>query len=287
MFKINDKLFEEDPGAADPTPAAPAAPSPAAPNFIDSIDDATVKTWAQGKGWKDPSMMAKSAYNLEKMMGAPADQLLRLPRSDDPEGFRQAMGRLGRPAEAKDYAIDPEGVEGFDPGFADAARSAFLDADLAKPQAEKLVSWWNTRNAEMVKQAADNYKLSVETGEKDLKKEWGNGYEKQFSIAEKAVKDLGFTEEMIDALDLRIGYAPTIRFLNGLGRKLGEDSFVSGKSGSFNPESMTPIEARQVWADMLQDPNMVKAMTDSMHPGHKAALEKKSKIFKVIYPDND
>src|SRR5438552_2036438 len=90
-----------------PTPAPTPTPPPAA--WHAGIEPEILGHW-QNKGWKidDPKEIAlaatKQAREAEKHFGVPADQLLKMPKPNaPPEDIKAFWGRLGAPAEAKDY----------------------------------------------------------------------------------------------------------------------------------------------------------------------------------------
>src|SRR5882757_381470 len=98
-----------DAAAAAAAATAAAAAAAAAKPWHDGVE-AEFIGHAQNKGWKldNPkeafAAAAKVARDLERHFGAPADQIIRMPKADAPpaeiSAFRQ---RLGWPAEAKDY----------------------------------------------------------------------------------------------------------------------------------------------------------------------------------------
>jgi hypothetical protein len=48
---------------------------------------------------------------------------------------------------------------------------------------------------------------------------------------------------------------------------------------------LTPDEAKAEWNKMTLDANVMAALKDKSHPGHKAAQEKQNQLFAVMYPN--
>jgi hypothetical protein len=249
------------------------------------LTEAADVAYVTNKGWKAPADVYKSYRGVETLIGKDPSTLLTIPRADDPVGQRVAFAKLGMPESADKYEIvAPEGAPDTYKAW---VKDTFHKAGLTAAQAKAL----STANTEYVKtQSAEGekaYNLSVQTDKATLLSEWRGGYERQMNAAQTAVKALGFTGEMIDALEQTQGYAATMRFFAALGSKLGEDSFVSGadKSGGGFGATMTPAEAGVEWEKIKADPVQAKALTDNSHPGHAAAALKQKQLFAIMYPE--
>lgn len=290
------QYFEDNPeasGSAPPvSPVSPVSPispvSPAPPvaqtSFLDSIEDPEVKEWAATKKWKDPAAAVQTAYHLQKMVGVPHEEIVRLPKVGDTEGFRNFMLKAGAPAEVSGYEISTEGIDSPDTGFIDWAKGAFLKASVTKEQAKELNASYNEYAAKNKQLLQETIAVKEAAEDRDLKTLWGNGYEKQISLAQRGAATFGFTAPMIDALQASVGYKETLMFLNKIGNTVTESSFVDGKGSGFSA-NMTPAEAKTAWMNMIQDEATMKALMDNTSPGHKAALEKKAQIFKIMHPE--
>ena len=131
-----------------------------------------------------------------------------------------------------------------------------------------------------------DYERNVTADKQALLKEWGGGSERMFNAATTAANALGFTQEMVDAIENAVGYGSTMKFFAGLGQKLSEDGFVSGdnnRGGAFS-DTLTPQEAKAQWDAAKLDPNFQKALFDASHPGHAAAKDRQAKLFSIMYP---
>ncbi len=266
-----------------PVPAPAPAPAPAAPEtpFYAGFEDATVKEWAEGKGWKSPEAVVKSAMNLEKMVGAPAEQVLRIPQEGDVEGWAKARQQLGAPAEATAYTVPGLGEDEASVAYGDVMRAAFHKAGLTQEQVDTIVGAGNEFVEGQESSREEDYKRTVEVQTRELQAEWGNGYERMMAIGRQASQRLGMTEEMISGMESAVGYAETIKFLSSLGERLGEDRYVEGNGNA----ALTPAQAKVAWETFKSDPNNIKALMNKGHAGHAAAMAKKQEIFAVMYPD--
>lgn len=273
------------PGPA-PTDTAPAPTSTPAPtSFVDSIQDAGLKAWATNKGWKDTESALRSAHQLEKMVGAPADEVLRLPKNADEKTIKAVFSKLGKPADPAEYKFFvPEGQQP-DTEFQDWARGAFHEADLTAAQAAKLSEKHETDRLAKLEAAQTKYNADVEAGNRELQRELGAGYERKLAMAKNAARELGFTKEMLDGMEAQVGYKETMKFMVGLTDKLGEDNFITGemKTSGFHSR-MTPEQAKDAWLKMTLDPETTKALLDKDHPAHKEMLTRKGKLFELMHP---
>lgn len=244
--------------------------------------------YVANKGWTSAADVIKSYQGAESLIGRDPSTLLTMPRADDPVGLRAVHSKLGMPETADKYEFDAP-AEGNVPANEDYmtwARGAFHKAGLSTAQAKQLVAENNAYAQAQFDKSVEDYDLSVQTDKTALLKEYGGGHERMMNAATAAAKSLNFTSEMIDALERTIGYGGTMKFFVGLGTKMSEDGFESGDQGNkggFGGQS-TPDEAKQQWEAMKIDPAESAALRDNQHPGHKAAKEKQTKLFAIMYP---
>jgi hypothetical protein len=273
------------------TPASGGAPSGGNAAPWHGITDATEAAYVANKGWQSPADVIKSYQGAEKLIGRDPNTMVALPRLDDPAGFRAVMSKLGLPETADKYDLGKpaEGQPAFDDNYLGWARNTFHELGLPASVAKALVAKNTEYVAGVMKQQAEDYQLSVTNDKATLQREWGGGYERMMNAATTAGKALGFTTEMIDSMEKSIGYAGTMKFMAGLGQKLGESGFVgaesSGNGANSFSNTLTPAEAKAQWQAMLLDPTATAALRDAQHPGHKAAKEKQTMLFGIMYKD--
>ena len=279
------------PASETPPPAAPAAGQPApAPQAahvggIPWLPDADPDTagYVQNKGWSGPGDVLKSYVNLEKLMGADrAGRTVEIPKDpDDAVAMGQFYERLGRPKTAEEYAL-PLPEKGADPEFAKWAKETFHEIGLTSAQARVLTEKWNGLMGGKIEagQAAAQSRL-VEEGNA-LRKEWGAAFEQNCRAVDMAVAQFGLDPETMVALRDAIGPAKAMKLFHQIGTKLGEDVFVSGGQSASN--IATPAAAQAQLKDLTMQRDFLDAFLNPSHPGHAAAVEKKSKLTALAYP---
>lgn len=153
------------------------AQQPDAP-FYSGFEDAEVKQWVEAKGWKSPEALAKSALHLERMAGAPSDQLVRLPQDRSPESLRPVFERLGAPSDPQGYEL-PSGENSI-PEYEKAVRETYHKLGLTKDQAKALTEFNLQFAEEYEKQANESRAASATVGEQELKREWATPFRDSF-----------------------------------------------------------------------------------------------------------
>ena len=264
-----------------------ATATPAAPWH--GITDPEAAKYVENKGWKGAGDVIKSYQGVEKFVGRDPSTLLSMPRGDDPVGLRAVFSKLGLPETADKYEIDvpKDGVKPDD-GYVKWARDTFHKAGLLPGQVKELSTAHNAYVKGLMAQQEKDYQVSVGADKAALLAEWKGGHERMMNVAQSAAKSLGFSPEVVDAIERSVGYAGTMKMFAEIGKKLGEDNFVTGgagKGGGFS-DMLTPDEAKGEWNAMKLDTNTMAALRDPSHPGHKGAKEKQTRLFKVMYPDN-
>ena len=222
----------------------------------------------------------KGFRNAEKYVGVPHEKLLRIPdwdKSDQVE-LDQFFSKLGRPASPKEYNLPvPEGAPSE---FADWAAGIFHEAGLNDRQGLKIAAKWNEYVSAMTQKEAESYQNAIAQQDKELKAEWGVAYEKEVTAAKKAAQGLGLKGEQIDALEKTLGFAGLMRMMANIGKKIGEDSFISSGSGNGNFGAMTPASARARITQLQGD----KEWAAKYLSGNVQAQSEMESLMKMAYP---
>lgn len=280
-------------GQAPVPPTAPAAgvvsPNPAPVNVTPQGDTsgAAAATWTAGlspelqgyiqnKGFKGPQDLADSYRNLEKLHGVPAERMLKLPESMESPEARAVWERLGAPKEAKDYAIDVKKFGG-DAETASMMGQTFFDAGIPKAAADKIVNklaeYGDARTAARGKQMQD----AIQSGEANLKNEWGAAFEQNKQLAKSASVALGLDAKQIDGLASVLGHEATLKLMHKLGSSVREDVFVQGKpAGGI----LAPSAAIQQRTDLMRD----QAFVQRYLSGDAEANAKMTALNQMISP---
>jgi len=249
-------------------PGTPPAGNPPAATWYGTPDTETLG-YMQARGYDKmtPDKAAieamKAHREAEKLIGAPAEQLLRLPKdASDLDGWNKVHARLGVPAEAKDYDISAvKRADGSAVADEEAAvlktiaRELNLPKDVAPVFVQKLVKLADEANAKM--DAEYTALLAVERD--TLAKNWGTNAANFKVVAENAAKAMGFDEDMLATLERNAGYAKVMEGFRQIGMKTGEDKFVTGASDKSAPIThaeatyrLLQLENDTIWWDKFQ-----------------------------------
>jgi hypothetical protein len=216
---------------------AAAEPNP----FLDGIEDEDLKAYAARKGFKSVTALAKSYANLEQQFSG-SEKIVKPAGDDDAEGWERVAKALGRPDTPEGYGLTE--LAGADAEFAGNAAKWLHDAGVPAGRAAKLAESWNayvSERANAEAQAAEQRDNAELAG---LRSEWGPDFDKQVEISRRAAKQFGISGAKLDALTQTWGVGDTMRFLNGIGKGLGEDTFVQGDGKSSFGVSVEQAAAR-------------------------------------------
>lgn len=236
--------------------------------------------YVQNKGWKAPADLVNSYRNLEKLHGVPPDQILKLPKEDDAEGWKGVWQKLGAPDSPDKYEI-PMPEAGGDEGFAKWARETFHGMNMPAGMARKLVESYNQYAASLGEGATKEYTAKVEADTTALKQKWGADYENNINLAKRAATELGLDGGKVEALEKALGFGGLMEFVHGLGTKLGtSDEFVGGdgKGGSGAPNTQAAALSR------IRDLKGDKSWTARYAAGDAEAKSEMKRLMQIAYP---
>ena len=238
------------------------------------------KGYVENKGWKTPADMLSSYVNLEKTVGGPADRLLRLPGDDKPESWNPIYDRLGRPKTPEEYQLPlPEGDNGE---FAKTASQWFHEQGVSKKAAQAIAAKWNDFAKQSVEKNTVEYQNKVKAEGEALKGEWKTDYDKNIALAQQAGQKLGFTKELVDHLESKLGFAGTIKFIHGLGAKMGEHGFhVSGTPGTGTTFGTSVEAAKAEITALRSDGDFQRRFGE----GDSVAVAKWKALHQAAFPD--
>lgn len=254
-------------GTADAAAVAAAAAATSKP-WYDGADDDT-KGYLQNRGWdkvdaKTAAFNAAKAHReAEKLLGIPADKIVRLPKdANDVEGTAAFRAKLGVPADPKDYDFSKvkfaDGTE-IGTAFKDTLSAALSKANVSKDGAPDIASavvkFMET--AETTNAGESAAKLAI--AKDALKANWGNNFNANMIVAQNAFKALGMPVEAAQALEATAGYDKVMEMFRNIGARIGEDTFVRstapGQTGSMSKEQATAALNEKLndslWADKL------------------------------------
>lgn len=245
--------FHFDDNAPPPSPPPAPAPPPAAA-WHDGIEAETLGFW-QNKGLDvtDPKKLAseltKWGRNAEKFIGAPPDQIIKLPKADaPPEDLRAFYERLGAPKEAKDY--DLSAVK--DATIADALRATAHEKGLSKDAASALAA--TVAKALESRASTDSTLDAAKLAEEKTKlaANWKDKFEFNQLQAMEGARRLGITPEAVKLMEQSIGYSGVMEAMRKIGASTREDTFVErgvGNAGEVTTREGAASRKQELMAD--------------------------------------
>lgn len=239
-----------------------------------------LRSFAEKKGWADPAQALQGYRGLEQLLGADrAGRTVTMPKEGADEQERAAFfERLGRPPEPAGYGLEQR--EGADPQWASEAARVMHEAGLSKSQAEQLAGWWESQLAGRQRQAETDYAARTRADLEALTAEWGAQAQERIETARRYARAAGFEEGELDAIERAIGTRAMLERFDAAGRGLMEDAAPADSAGVQTPA--TPQAARAALDRMLGDPEQSKMLMDARHPGHRDAVERKSRLERLI-----
>lgn len=251
------------------------------PEWVKGIEDQDLRVWAEGKHFPSPEQAVKTAYNLEKLMGADkaGRTVTMLGEDSTPEQRNEFFNKLGRPGKAEEYSFTLEEGNGdtarleamrgkaHELGITDAQFSGLAQADL-----EYLGGLSQGMSDDNAAKAAD--------AEAQLKKDWGAAYDQKVAGIDVAAVKLGMSTEQLDGLRNAMGPVEAMKFVDGLNTKMGDHDFDEGES--VMPGHPTPDQAQKQLSELTMNKEFMDAWLDKQHPGHKAAVEKKAQLARLV-----
>ena len=295
--RLRDAAGSPAGGAAGDAGAAPAgAPASSAPAGItgqangqpqpEAFDWGAMKLESDAQAlinerkYRTPNDLAKAYMNLEKLTHVPAEQIIKLPKGDDPKAWNEVYTRLGRPEKADGYNLPvPEGQDG---AFAKTAAEWFHDAGVTQAGATRLATKWNEFQAAQQKQQTDQLAARDLEQVNALKSEWGANYERLAGQVDKAAETFGMTPEQLAALKQVMGPKEAMQFMQNIGSKLGveDGQFHDGQTPTgFN--NMSPEQA-QAEITRLQRDKLFAQEFNSHDPRVKSEARQKMARLAVL-----
>lgn len=256
--------------------AAPATPSGAAAPWYGTADEATA-AYITNKGWDNPLKAIESYRNLEKFAGG-SKSLVELPGPDaPPEKMAEFYARLGRPESPDKYGI--EAPQGADPELVGWFKTTAHELGMSDSQAKALFTKYNEMVGGKMQAMEQQSAADSEKAITDLKREWGQTFDKQIDMGKRAVAALGFNEQMLTNYEAKLGTGEMLKLFATLGTKMGEPSFEGGGRSDGSGFGTTPAQAQQQIADLKTD----KQFMDGYLKGNPEHVAKMKRLMSAAY----
>ena len=247
--------------------------------------------YIQNKGWVDsPVKMFESYKNLEKLHGVGPEQLLKLPKQEDVEGWGKVYDRLGRPAKPEEYGEikPPEGKTWvLDEERIKQADLAMHKAGLNKAQRDAIISsvaeYETTQFVNYGKEVVEKSEVELSA----LKQEGGAGFEERSTLAKRAVRTFlpGDNEDaknaLLDKIEASVGTSTMLKMFANIGERMMEDKSPMGDTkenrfGYTKEQAMADkkILEQELFADIKR--------LDTYNKGGGADYDKMQRLIKII-----
>lgn len=249
--------------------------------FYEAFADANLKTDPTIQKFKDPEALAASYLNLQKMVGAKPEQILKLPeKMDDPEAMRAIWQKLGGPEKVDGYKVDLTKATDADK----AAIGGYLDAmHKAGPfppgMVEASVKWFQDQVAAQQTGLLEEAKRMDDAGQAELKKEWGQAYDQRSGEVGKLLKDLGGDDLAKELNGSVFGSNPKLAiFLAKVVDKMAEGGpNADPNKGDLQTGKMTPAQAQAKARELEAHP----AFRDRSHAQHADVTQQRNDALRM------
>lgn len=221
--------------------------------------------------FKDVNDLAKSYLHAQQMLGRRVQDL----SQEDVAVLNQLRGV---PDSSDKYSL-PDNVvpEETAKWYKDIALQAGLTQEQAKKVFEAHVEYEKQVHEKSIAQRNEFRNQALNS----LKKEFGQGFDQQFKLAQSAAKTFG-GREILELLDKTgLGDHPNvIKMFAKIGENLLEDSIMESNKNDII--GLTPERARQQIDLKLKDREFSRAYNSSLHPNHKKAVEEMTRLFAAL-----
>jgi hypothetical protein len=264
------------------TPADPATSTTGFDWKSVGVDD-TGLNLINDRQWKSPADLLKSYTNLEKLTGVPADQIIKLPKGNDPNAWNEVYTKLGRPESPEKYVIPVP--EGQPKDFANEASKWFHEAGLPQSAVTKIAEKWNGFMEAQQKAATEKQTQEQQIQINDLKKAWGPDYDKNAQVVDRAAETFGMNQAQLSALKQVMGPKAAMEFLHSIGSKIAVegtgDPAGMTQRGEF---TMSADQAKAEIARLKSDKDFSKLFISQDPKQRMEARAQMDRLHKLAYP---
>jgi hypothetical protein len=234
--------------------------TPTAPWYEGKADAETIG-YLQNKGWADDPVKAaieasKAHRAAERHLGAPADQLIRLPKDGNDPAWNNVWNRLGKPIDPKLYDFsDIKLADGsaIDDAFADTLRKAAFENHIPKDAAKALASAMVKHAEQSDATDALEAKAKWDQGVAKIKESWGPKFNANQLQAMEGARKLGISQELYDTMAKAAGVDVIAELFRKIGSGISEDRLVEGNNSS--PDTVEAAMARK--AELMADKDWI------------------------------
>lgn len=248
-------------------------------DFPDGLDesitgDPSLKVFIQDNKLNYGNLI-KSYVHAQKKMG---EKGVQLPTEHSTDEDWANFYNMLRPSELEQYQLKaPENMALNEERFT-AFRENAHKLGLQPKQAQAILDWYNTSISEETTAVTQQNQQAYEAEVKGLKEDWGEGFDKEMNLAQRAVKEFADEETVNYLKDSGLaGNVKLIKLFNKIGKGLLEDKFTEESHGTFGA---TKDEAQKKINTIMGD--FSNPYYDSKHPNHNAVVEEVNKYYQIL-----
>lgn len=204
-------------------------------NWYGDVDESTA-SMIENKGWSSAQAALESYKNLEKMTSGSTD-VVAMPDWENEEQTNAFYKRMGRPDDVSGYDFKKHDADPDGKGF-ELFKKLSFDQGLTSKQAKVFYENAMAAGTKLQQEQEEAFELSREAALADLKEKWGEKYEKNMDVANRAYKSLGIPEDKLNAMVAALGAGDSLKLFNHLGENSAEGDFISGKKAPATAESL-------------------------------------------------
>lgn len=212
----------------------------------------------QTHGWDKKSekevalAAAQSHFAAQKIIGVPAEEMVRIPKTPGDAAWEKVYEKLGVP---KEYKF--ENLKFKDGSVVDAetlawvsgqAKALHLTQNAALELAQSVIKQMDDAEATELAETT----AAKQRGVEELKKSWGPNWDANLFVAGRAATALGVTAEQLQAAQDTIGYPKVMEMFRNIAARLGEDKMVQ-QTGPNGTVTMTREMAANRKAELQRD----------------------------------
>jgi len=217
---------------------------------------------------KNMNDIVKGYHSAQKMVGA--DKIIVPTKNSTPEEWKNFYVKAGHPESLENYKVElPKSFD--DQAFNSELMKQAYENNISPDQLKRISDLVDTQNEKIIADYEASVQQEVATATEDLKKEWGQGFDKQITRANRVIKHFG-GEEMHGAVsNSELANNPQfIRLMAKIGEKMtGEDTFKYETTSSFG---MTKEETKSKINALMGD--MSGPYHNENHAQHREYVDK-------------
>lgn len=230
---------------------------------------------------RDLPSLAKSYVHAQKNFGA--DKIAIPDKFATEEDWQKVYQRLGLPKDLKEYSIEPSKEMGFEGQDLEDLKAAAHKMGIMPKQLQGVLNWYEGYAKKAIQSTEAELANETKVQTEELKKEWGQAYDKKVAEAQFVIKTLKDDNLAKFLEDTGMGNHPQmIKVFQKLGEMMGEAK-ISGQKESVSSfgSVKSPAEAKIAYGKIISDSQ--HPYNQAKHPNHDAAVIEVQELFKQAF----